>query len=261
MLTMIMDSTSRMPRGLNLLIAVLAVTCMSLSAAAENESYSLEGLLLWNGAPLTAISTRRPEMRFWTPDVGSRDTDSLISYDWRTSGYRVDRFSWGETIYYSILLEMNGLRWISAGDYFARSTERVDLSRLRFGVYELSIDLLYSIHLLEPFDSGNETRYGVNYVASPVEFRWEPVPAADRYVARIETHPDEPPVEMLPYYADIVYEETIATTTISVALPRLDSGFHYRFYLDAFAGDTLVGKYYQNIQGYEPDSCDFRVSR
>ncbi|MBI4774285.1 MAG: hypothetical protein HY788_08915 [Deltaproteobacteria bacterium] len=175
--------------------------------------YELQGVLLFNGAPMSGITAETPTF-FVVNDVTGKTAGNFIAeYDPSSAAYELRNMPSVAGI--SVNFHVTGTEATLPGNYtFYKS---VDIASLTEGErLDYDLDAYRILHLLTPYDNSQIApgSYLTEYpeYPTPVAFQWEAIPGAEFYSIRIARYRDASHPEGFGLIETIVYEDVQGTS-------------------------------------------------
>jgi hypothetical protein len=210
----------------------------------EPPVYQLAGSVTLNGNNITQYTDVVPTFWVRNETTGQAVETAKASYEAATGTYGFTGLPDGP-IGISAEYHVTGSAPTKPGNY--RSWTTLDLSTLTAPeAADFALKAVEIIHLTDPFDNDHEAVLNTYPAhASPVNFAWEPVEGAVRYVVEVAEYQNDP----YSLIDQVILDENVTGTSKSCELATSAEGTHYEFSLTAYNDqDEMVG-YYMSTYG------------
>jgi hypothetical protein len=224
---------------------------------ADSELVTISGTLLYNGIPMSEITSVEPIFFCNDADTGEKSLDITTTYDNTTGAFTISGLPKHNLVLFFIF-HIQGEQSTLPGNY--RIYIHVDVNNLsRWDKLHFDVGMEYIIHMVTPWDNGNVDFYGYPDDPYPVHsnpfvFIWERVIGAKRYEFLIFTcrDPDHPGGYG---FESLIVDAILDENYYAIELPPSEYQEHYEATILAYNGyGEKIGKFmttYENGYGWD----------
>ncbi len=209
-------------------------------------TYTIGGQVHFNGTPFPVISNLQPRFHYvFDYDLDAYSDIYELTYDSSTGMYTIQYFPADGA--FSINFAIDPRHDYLPGNFYSYISS-IEAGAMSESEREnVDIPLTEVIHLTAPYDNTQIIYARGEYpsLSSPVTFTWEAVDGVTRWRVVLDRYrsPDHP--DGYGFIENLVTLNDVTETTYSTgALASSASNEHYQFFVEGFAGDDLIAKYY-----------------